>query len=177
MSRVGNKPIPLPQGVGASVQDSRISIKGPKGELSWAFKPEMRVRAESGQVVVEDPSGGTRGPLHGTTRAIIACMVQGVSRGYERELEIEGVGYRCALQGGTLVLNVGFSHPIEFPVPAGIKIEVADGVRIKVSGLDKQQVGDTAARIRAYQKAEPYKGKGIKYKGEQIRRKAGKTVA
>lgn len=177
MSRVGNNPIPLPPGATASVQGERITIKGPKGELAWTFKPQIQVRSESGRIVVEDPTGGAQAPLHGTTRAIIASMVQGVVRGYERELEIEGVGYRCALQGAQLVLNVGFSHPIEFPIPQGIKIEVADGVRIKVSGVDKQQVGDTAARIRAYQKAEPYKGKGIKYKGEQIRRKAGKTVA
>ena len=177
MSRVGNKPVALPKGASATVQGNQITVKGPKGELSWAFKPAIQVKADASQVTVTDPSGGSLSPLHGTTRAIIASMAKGVVEGYERELEIEGVGYRCALQGAKLVLNVGFSHPIEVAVPKGIKIEVADGVRIKVSGADKQMVGDTAARIRAYQKAEPYKGKGIKYKGEQIRRKAGKTVA
>lgn len=177
MSRVGLKPVLLPKGVTAAVKGQVVSIKGPKGELSISVSPDMAVTVREQSVVVENRGGALRKAVHGTTRALLSNMAVGVSEGYQKELEIEGVGYKAALQGQKLVLNLGFSHAIDFPVPAGIKIEVADGVKIKVSGIDKHLVGEVAARIRGFHKAEPYKGKGVKYKGEQIRRKAGKTVA
>lgn len=177
MSRVGVQPVPLPKGVTAEIKDSRVTVKGPKGELALTVRPELEARVEGEAIVVANRAGPAASALHGTARSLLAGMVEGVHKGFEKNLEIEGVGYRCALQGSTLVLQVGFSHSIEFPVPDGVKIGVADNTKIKVSGTDKQKVGDAAARIRAFQPAEPYKGKGIKYQGEQIRRKAGKTVA
>lgn len=177
MSRVGLKPVPLPAGVTAAAQGATVKIKGPKGELALTLAGGIEAAVANNEIVVKNTVGASHSPKHGTMRALVANMVTGVTKGYEKELEIEGVGYKAAIQGAKLVLNVGFSHPIEFPIPKGLKIEVADGVRMKISGIDKHLVGDAAAQIRGFQKAEPYKGKGIKYKGEQIRRKAGKTVA
>ena len=170
--------MPLPAGVTAAVDGSTIRIKGPRGELSWTCAPGIAAEAERGQVVVRAVGQGEQmGALHGTTRSLVANMVKGVTEGYTRDLEIQGVGYRAQAQGQTLVLNLGFSHPIEYPVPAGIKVEVADGTKIKISGIDKHLVGEVSAQIRAFHKAEPYKGKGVRYVGEYVRRKAGKTVA
>ena len=178
MSRIGAKPVPLPAGVTAAVDGSTIKIKGPKGELAWTCAPGIAAEAEPGRIVVRAVGQGEQiGALHGTTRSLVANMVKGVTEGYVRDLEIQGVGYRAQAQGQKLVLNVGYSHPIEFPVPAGIKVEVADGTKLKVSGIDKHLVGEVSAQIRAFHKAEPYKGKGIRYVGEYVRRKAGKTVA
>ncbi len=180
MSRIGIQPIPLPAGVTVAVEGATVRVRGPKGELSWTAPADLRVSAENGVVSVTRNEGGDdvhRKALHGTARSLIANMVRGVAEGYRKELEIQGVGYKAALQGRTLVLNLGKSHEDRYEAPAGVTIAVAEGTQIVVSGPDKQAVGEAAARIRAFAKAEPYKGKGVRYKGEHVRRKAGKTVA
>ena len=178
MSRVGIKPITVPEGVTVSVADGQVTVKGPKGEATQAAPPYLQVKVDGGQVEVSrSREDKTARAMHGTLRSLVANMVEGVSKGFERELEIEGVGYRAQVQGRTLVLNVGLSHPVEYPIPEGITIEAADPTRIKVTGTSKQLVGLVSSRIRAFAPAEPYKGKGIKYKGEYIRRKVGKAVA
>lgn len=178
MSRVGNKPIAIPQGVDISIQGAAVQVKGPRGELQWGLPSDIHAEVADGQVkVLRDNEEKQTRSMHGTARSIIANMIQGVHEGFSRELEISGVGYRAQIQGRNLVMNLGFSHPIEYEPPQGVQVEVTDNVKIKVSGIDKQQVGLASARIRGFCKAEPYKGKGIKYKGEQIRRKVGKTVA
>jgi len=181
VSRVGRLPIEVPAGVDVKIDGSYVHIKGPKGELEFTFSPEMTIKKEDGTIVVDRPSDQpVHRALHGTTRSLIDNMVVGVSKGFERVLEIEGVGYRAELDGKNLIINVGFSHPVVVEPPKGIDFDVDMKVRqIKVSGYDKQAVGQVAADIRKLRPPEPYKGKGIRYQGEYVRRKpgkAGKTV-
>jgi len=181
VSRIGRLPIEVPAGVEIKIDGSFVHVKGPKGELEWTFSPDMVIKKEDGAIVVERPTDQpTHRALHGTTRSVINNMVVGVSQGFERILEIEGVGYRAEVNGDNLVLNVGYSHPVVFEPPEGISFDVDMRLRqIKVSGYDKQAVGQLAADIRKVRPPEPYKGKGIRYQGEYIRRKpgkAGKTV-
>ncbi len=177
MSRVGRLPIEVPAGVDVKIDGSYVHVKGPKGELEWTFSPEMTIKKENGTIVVERPTDQpTHRALHGTTRSVINNMVVGVSKGFERILEIEGVGYRAEVDGDKLVLNVGYSHSVVMDPPEGISFEVDMKVRqIKVSGYDKQVVGQVAADIRKVRPPEPYKGKGIRYQGEYVRRKPGKA--
>lgn len=178
MSRIGKMPVVIPSGVEVTVDGNTntVRVKGPKGELTRRFHPDMRILVEDGRVRVERPSEEKEHrALHGLTRALIANMMHGVTAGYERTLEIAGVGYRAARQGNKLVLTVGFSHPVEIEPPAGIEIEVPSPNRLTVKGADKELVGQVAALIRAVRPAEPYLGKGISYEGEHIRRKAGKA--
>ena len=177
MSRVGRLPIEVPAGVDVKINGSTVTVKGPKGELSYTFTPEMSIKKEDGTIVVERPSDQpTHRALHGTTRSLINNMVVGVSKGFERVLEIEGVGYRAEMSGNNLIVNVGFSHPVTVEPPEGISFEVDMKVRqIKVLGNSKQAVGQVAADIRKLRPPEPYKGKGIRYQGEYVRRKPGKA--
>jgi large subunit ribosomal protein L6 len=177
MSRIGKKPIPVPEGVNVDVGSGVVSVKGPKGELSQTVSRDMKIALDDGTLTVERPTD--RGPhraLHGLTRSLIANMVEGVTNGYEKRLEIQGVGYRARLQGKALELSVGFSHPVAMPAPDGIEFEVPQQTEIVVRGIDKQLVGETAARIRRVRPPEPYKGKGIRYAGEHVRRKVGKRA-
>ena len=178
MSRIGRKPVAIPSGVTVTVQGAKVSIKGPKGELSKEFHRCVTVKVNGAQVEVscnkEDKESKA---IFGTTRSLIANMVQGVQQGYSKDLEIQGVGFRANLQGKKLVLALGYSHPIEYMVPDGIVLKVTDGTAINVSGADKELVGQVSARIKAFYPAEPYKGKGVRLKGEYVRRKVGKTVA
>ncbi|KYD20706.1 MAG: 50S ribosomal protein L6 [Caldibacillus debilis] len=176
MSRIGRKPIAIPSGVTVTVSGSHVTVKGPKGELSRDFHPDMTIKVENNEVVVSRPSDSKlHRTLHGTTRAIIANMVKGVSEGFEKSLELVGVGYRAQKQGNKLVLNVGFSHPVEIVPEKGLEIEVPSNTKIVVKGIDKEKVGQLAANIRDVRPPEPYKGKGIRYEGEYVRRKEGKT--
>jgi large subunit ribosomal protein L6 len=176
LSRIGKQPITIPQGVSVEVQDHVITVKGPKGELSQSLHPEMLIEVGEQEVLVKRPSDKKQHKsLHGLTRTLIANMVEGVTKGYQKNLEISGVGYRAALQGNKLVLNMGYSHPVEMEAIPGIEFEVPTPNRISVKGIDKQLVGEIAARIRKVRPPEPYLGKGIKYEGERIRRKAGKA--
>ncbi|NCF66183.1 MAG: 50S ribosomal protein L6 [Chloroflexi bacterium] len=177
MSRIGKAPISLPNGVNIDVAGSAITVKGPKGTLTQRVHPEMRVEMDAGVLTVQRPSDSRdHRSLHGLTRALINNMVVGVSDGFSRTLLVEGVGYRATMDGKTLVLNVGYSHPVRFDPVGELVFEVADrGKTIKVSGIDKQLVGEYAARIRKTRPPEPYKGKGIRYEGEYVRRKAGKA--
>ena len=176
MSRVGNAPIELPGGVEVSVDDGLVSVKGPKGELSERIDARITTTVDDGIVTLTraDEERETRS-IHGLSRALVNNMVVGVSEGYQKDLELVGVGYRAALRGRTLELQVGFSHPVTIEAPEGIEFEVPDNTKITVRGIDKQQVGQVAADIRAVRKPEPYKGKGIRYAGEYVRRKAGKA--
>ncbi|MCB2210273.1 50S ribosomal protein L6 [bacterium] len=181
MSRVGKLPIEVPAGVDVKIDGSYVHVKGPKGELEWTFSPEMTIKQDDGVITVERPTDEPRHrALHGTTRSLINNMVVGVSKGFERVLEIEGVGYRAEMDGDNMIVNVGFSHPVVVEPPEGISFDVDMKVRqIKIAGYDKQVVGQVAAEIRALRPPEPYKGKGIRYQGEYVRRKpgkAGKTV-
>ncbi len=178
MSRLAKKPIPLPAGVTAVAEGARVTVRGPKGELSWTVPPGVVVEVNAHGIHVRR-TGETADHrrLQGTTWATLAGMVTGVHQGYVRELEIQGVGYRAQRQGATLSLTLGYSHPVVFEIPEGVDVQTPDPTTIRVSGCSKQLVGDVAARIRGFYPAEPYKGKGIRYKGEQVRRKAGKTVA
>ena len=176
MSRIGRKPITLPKGVEITVNDNMVTVKGPKGTLSQAIPQGITVARQDDQIVVERPNDNKQNrSYHGLTRALLANMVQGVSDGFERKLELVGVGYRAQLQGKKLVINIGFSHPVEVDPPEGIEFEVPAVTKITVRGIDKQLVGNTAAVIRDIRRPEPYKGKGIKYENEVIRRKAGKA--
>ncbi|HOQ08641.1 MAG TPA: 50S ribosomal protein L6 [Syntrophomonadaceae bacterium] len=176
MSRIGKKPISLPQGVEITVKDNMVTAKGPKGTLSQAIPQGITVSVQDNQIVVERAGDSKQDrAYHGLTRALLANMVQGVSTGFERKLELVGVGYRAQLQGKKLVINIGYSHPVEVEPPEGIEFEVPAANKITVKGIDKQLVGNTAAVIRDIRRPEPYKGKGIKYEDEVVRRKAGKA--
>ena len=177
MSRIGRLPIEVPAGVDVKIKGTHVQVKGPKGELEYTFTPEMIIKNEDGTIVVERPTDQPmHRALHGTTRSVINNMVVGVSKGFERVLEIEGVGYRAEIDGKNLVINVGFSHPVVVEPPEGISFEADMKLRqIKVSGYDKQVVGQVAADIRKLRPPEPYKGKGIRYQGEYVRRKPGKA--
>ena len=178
MSRIGNKAITLPAGVSVEVAEINfVIVKGPKGELSFQFNSELEISTEGTECVVKRPNDTKlMKTMHGTTRALLHNMVVGVSEGFKKQLEINGVGYRAQLQGNTLVVSAGYSHTVELPVPAGLKVELPKNTTIIVSGIDKQLVGQFAAEIREVRKPEPYKGKGIKYDYEHIRRKEGKTA-
>ncbi|UCH60606.1 MAG: 50S ribosomal protein L6 [Anaerolineales bacterium] len=177
MSRIGRMPVVVPKGVDVDIKGSSVRIKGPKGELKRVFPGDIRISLEEGEILVQRPSDApTHRALHGMTRALINNMVVGVSSGFEKILEINGVGYRAELQGNDLVLYVGYSHPVVIEPPEGISFEVDNRTRqIKVMGRDKEMVGQVAANIRKVRPPEPYKGKGIKYLDEKIRRKAGKS--
>ncbi|HPT87555.1 MAG TPA: 50S ribosomal protein L6 [Bacillota bacterium] len=176
MSRIGRKPVALPQGVQVEVSGNVVKVKGPKGELTQNVHPDMKINITDNQLTVERPSDEKEHrALHGLTRTLIANMVQGVTVGYSKGLEINGVGYRAAKQGNNLVLTIGYSHPVEIKPLKGIEFEVPAPNKIIVKGIDKQAVGQMAAEIRAVREPEPYKGKGIKYENEVIRRKAGKA--
>jgi large subunit ribosomal protein L6 len=177
MSRIGKKPIAVPDGVEIDLKPGMVSVKGPKGELSQAVSPDMTVSQDNGTLTVERPTDrGEHRALHGLTRSLIANMVEGVTDGFEKRLEIQGVGYRARLQGKTLELSVGFSHPVSVTAPEGIEFEVPTPTQVIVRGIDKQLVGEIAARIRRTRPPEPYKGKGIRYAGEHVRRKVGKRA-
>lgn len=176
MSRIGRKPIPIPAGVEVTVNGTEVTVKGPKGQLARRVHPEMKVLVQENQVVVERPSDEKlHRALHGTTRSVIANMVEGVTNGYTKNLELVGVGYRAAKQGNKVTLSVGFSHPVDLPQVEGIEVEVPAQNRIVVRGIDKELVGIYAAKVRSIRPPEPYKGKGIRYEGENVRRKVGKT--
>ncbi|SHF02381.1 large subunit ribosomal protein L6 [Tissierella praeacuta DSM 18095] len=177
MSRIGLKPITIPSGVEIKINDNNlVEVKGPKGQLSENINPDMEIKIEDGVLTVGRPTENKKHKsLHGLSRTLISNMIIGVTEGYSKTLEIEGTGYRAAKQGKKLVLTLGYSHPVELEDPAGIEIEVPAANKIIVKGIDKQLVGNYAANIRAFRKPEPYKGKGIKYAGEIIRRKVGKT--
>ncbi|MBN1586888.1 MAG: 50S ribosomal protein L6 [Candidatus Omnitrophica bacterium] len=178
MSRVGKKPISVPQGVQITIDGRDIAVKGPKGSLSLRCDPRMKVEKQEQELVVNRPTDNKLDrSLHGLTRSLIANMVEGVSKGFVRKLEIEGVGYRAEMKGRTLSMNVGYSHTITFDSPEGITIQCPKPNQIVIEGSDKQLVGYSAARIRGFCKPEPYKGKGIRYAGERVRRKAGKSAA
>lgn len=177
MSRIGKKPIPLPNGVDVNVSGSTVKVKGPKGELTHAVYEGMKVRVENGEIVIERPTDDKQDrALHGLTRALIANMVQGVTEGFKKTLEIVGVGYKAEKKGKNLIVSVGYSHPVEYPEPAGITLSTPAPTTIVIEGIDKQKVGQVAAELREFRPPEPYKGKGIRYQGEQVRRKAGKTA-
>lgn len=177
MSRVGKAPIQLPNGVSIDIAGSTVAVKGPKGELKRTLHPEMAITLDDGVLSVTRPSDSrTHRSLHGLTRALLNNMVTGVSAGYNKVLQIEGVGYRAEMSGNRLVLYVGYSHPVYFEPDNGISFNVEErGRKVTVSGIDKEYVGEIAARIRKQRPPEPYKGKGIRYEGEIVRRKAGKT--
>jgi large subunit ribosomal protein L6 len=178
MSRIGRLPISIPDKVNVEVHEHAVTVKGPKGTLTMTAHPAIDVQVKDRQVVCGRPSDEKfHKALHGLTRSLIANMVAGVTKGFERKLELVGVGYRAALLGPNLNISLGYSHPIIFPLPPGIRIEVKDQTQITVSGMDKQLVGAVAAKLRAFRPPEPYKGKGVKYAEERIRRKAGKTGA
>jgi large subunit ribosomal protein L6 len=177
MSRIGRKPIDVPAGVIVSVDPGRVTVSGPKGELRQQVPQRMQITQEDGQVTVARPTErGEDRALHGLTRTLIANMVEGVTNGFEKRLEIQGVGYRAALSGANLELQVGYSHPVRIIPREGISFEVPVPTQIVVRGIDKQIVGQTAAEIRKVRPPEPYKGKGIRYEGEYVRRKVGKRA-
>jgi large subunit ribosomal protein L6 len=176
MSRIGRMPIPVPQGVQVQVDKSLVTVRGPKGTLSRELHPDMNIEQSDGNILVSRPTEGRmHRALHGLTRTLVANMVSGVTIGFTRRLEIAGVGYRAQQAGKDLVLQVGFSHPVAVEPPEGVTLTAETPTRIVVSGIDKELVGETAARIRRVRPPEPYKGKGIKYAEEQVRRKVGKT--
>jgi large subunit ribosomal protein L6 len=177
MSRIGKMPVNLPKGVTVTLDNSAVSVKGPKGSLSQTLPADMQVQLDNGVLTVERPSDSREHrALHGLTRSLINNMVEGVSDGFIKVLIVEGVGYRAEMKGKTLVLNVGYSHPVEFEPPADMEFAVEErGKLIRVSGIDKQLVGEISARIRKTRPPEPYKGKGIRYQNEHVRRKAGKA--
>jgi large subunit ribosomal protein L6 len=178
MSRVGRLPIPVPSGVDVGIDGSRVTVKGPKGELHGTFDPELTISVEDGEILVSRPTDQARHrSIHGLTRSLIGNMVEGVTKGYERSLEIHGVGYRAVQKGRDVELIVGFSKPVAFPAPQGIELVVESPTLLHVRGIDKQQLGEIAAQIRRVRPPEPYKGKGIRYRGEPVRRKAGKATA
>ncbi|MFH0873149.1 MAG: 50S ribosomal protein L6 [bacterium] len=178
MSRIGKAPIVIPPQTKVEVANSTVSVAGIKGELHLQLYPGIGIKVEEGKIWVTRPSDEKMyKALHGLSRALLANMVHGVTKGFEKRLELIGLGFRAQVQGQMLTLSLGFSHPIEYPVPPDVKIEAESPTSLIVSGIDKQRVGQVAAQIRGYRKPEPYKGKGVKYQGEHIRRKAGKTGA
>ena len=178
MSRIGKKPVTVPSGVTAEIDGQTVRVKGPKGELSRTVHAEMIVTMENGTITVTRPTEETRHKaLHGLTRTLIANMVEGVEKGYQKVLEIQGVGYKAEATKGGLNVVVGYSHPVLYKAPAGISFAVENNTVVKISGPNKELVGQVAAEIRQIRKPEPYKGKGIRYQGERVRRKAGKTGA
>ena len=177
MSRIGKQPIPVPAGVNVQVEPGLVRVNGPKGELSERVSTAMRIEHNDGELTIARPTDrGEHRALHGLTRTLIANMVTGVTDGYEKRLEIQGVGYRAALRGLDLELQVGLSHPVQIAAPEGIEFEVPTPTQVVVRGASKQVVGETAARIRKLRPPEPYKGKGIRYEGEYVRRKVGKRA-
>ncbi len=176
MSRIGNKPVVIPAGVTIDLKDNTVTVKGPKGELSYTMNPAITLIQNEGEVVFARPDDSKENKtIHGTTRAIFNNMVIGVTEGFQKELDLIGVGYRAQLQGKKLVLNVGYSHPVEFTPDEDLTIEVPSNTKVIVKGYDKQKVGELAANIRGVRPPEPYKGKGIRYVDEFVRRKEGKT--
>ncbi|MBP2242887.1 large subunit ribosomal protein L6 [Cytobacillus eiseniae] len=176
MSRIGKKPIEIPTGVTITNDKNTITVKGPKGELSRSFHPDMMIQLEDNILTVTRPTDSKEHrTVHGTTRALLSNMVEGVSKGFEKGLELIGVGYRAQKQGSKLVLNVGYSHPVEIEPEEGIEVEVPSNTKVIVKGINKERVGALAANIRDVRPPEPYKGKGIRYEGEYVRRKEGKT--
>jgi len=177
MSRIGKRPVPLPKGVTALVEGRKVTVKGPKGEISRTVHPDLTLAVEDGVIVVRRPSDeNLHKALHGLTRTLVANMVEGVTKGFSKSLEIQGVGYKAEPKPFGVQLVVGFSHPVPYHAPQGIKISVDNNVLVKVEGVDKELVGQVAAELRSVRPPEPYKGKGIRYVGEQVRRKAGKTA-
>jgi len=178
MSRIGKQPVPIPEKVKVSITNTTISVEGPKGKVQKTFDPVVKIEVADQKILVH-PIGETRfaSAMHGTARSVIAGMVKGVTAGYLKELEIQGVGFKANLKGKQLDLALGFSHPIVMDIPEGIKVTVTEGTRLKVEGCDKQLVGAVTAEIRSYYPPEPYKGKGVRIVGERVRRKEGKTVA
>lgn len=178
MSRLGKRPIPLPEKVKLSVGNSgHLVVEGPKGKLEWSLPEGIAITVDNHIVNVTRPDDSRRSKaMHGLARSLVSNMIAGVHQGFRKDLEIQGVGFRAAVQGKVLNLSLGFSHPILFEIPAEIKVTVTDNTKISVEGVDKQVVGQVAANIRAYYPPEPYKGKGVRYAGEQVRRKEGKTV-
>ncbi len=178
MSRIGKSPVLIPEKVEVSVSDDGISVSGPGGNLSKRFDASVSIEVTDSQVVVspKDESRHARA-MHGTARAIVANMVQGVAEGFSKNLEINGVGFKAIMKGNVLDMDLGYSHPIEYPIPEGIQVTVVDNVKIKVEGADKQLVGEVAAKIKRYYPVEPYKGKGVRIIGEYVRRKEGKKTA
>ncbi len=176
MSRIGKQPIPLPPGVEVNIEGTAVAVKGPKGALQRVLHSNMIVRVEDGRILVERPTDSpTDRSLHGLSRTLVNNMVTGVTTGFQKTMELVGVGYKASKQGNKLVLAVGYSHPVEMDPPEGIEVEVPVPTRVIVKGMDKEKVGAFAANIRSVREPEPYKGKGIKYDYERIRRKAGKT--
>jgi large subunit ribosomal protein L6 len=177
MSRIGKTPIEIPAGVSVSIDPGRVMVNGPLGELTQRLPQRMKIEQADGEIVVTRPTErGDDRALHGLTRSLVANMIEGVTKGFEKRLEIQGVGYRAALRGQSLELSVGFSHPVVVDPPAGITFEVPSATEVLVKGIDKQQVGQTASEVRAVRPPEPYKGKGIRYQGEYVRRKVGKRA-
>ena len=178
MSRIGRKPVAVPKGVTLQLQGNTVAVKGPRGELSRALHPEMQIAFTNDQFTVTRPSEEKRHKaLHGLTRTLVQNMVEGVSKGFSKSLEIQGVGYKAEAKPYGVNLIVGYSHPVKYEAPKGIKITVDNNTMVKVEGADKELVGQVAAELRSVRPPEPYKGKGIRYVGEQVRRKAGKTGA
>ncbi len=177
MSRIGKRILTIPEGVNVTIENDEAIVKGPKGELKTKINQAIEVKVEEGKVIVNRKNNSipTRA-LHGTTNANLNNMIEGVSKGFSKDLEIVGVGYRFSLKGNTLVINAGYSHPVEKEIPAGIKVEVKSNTELTISGIDKIQVGEFAAVVRKVREPEPYKGKGIRYVGEHIRRKEGKKA-
>jgi large subunit ribosomal protein L6 len=177
MSRIGKQPIELPSGVNVAISPGRVQVNGPLGELSQNVPARMQIEQADGQLLVKRPTErGDDRALHGLTRSLVANMVEGVTKGFEKRLEIQGVGYRAALRGSDLELSVGLSHPVVIKPPQGISFDVPDATTVLVKGIDKQQVGEIAAQVRKTRPPEPYKGKGIRYSGEYVRRKVGKRA-
>ena len=178
MSRIGKKPILIPQGVKVQVSGTKVHVEGPKGKMDLNVHPRMKVAVDASQIVVSRPTNTNQDrSLHGLTRTLIFNVIAGVTQEFSKALDIEGIGFKAALQGKNLQLNLGFSHPIDFVIPEGIKVEVPKPTNLVVKGIDKVLVGQTAANIRKFFEPEPYKGKGIRYAGEQVRRKAGKAAS
>ena len=177
MSRIGKRPVPIPKGVTATLDGQKLTVKGPKGELVRTFHAAMGLAVEEGTVVVRRPSDEAQHKaLHGLTRTLVANMVDGVTKGFQKVLEIQGVGYKAEPKPFGVQLIVGYSHPVPYHAPAGVKISVENNVIVKIEGIDKEMVGQVAAELRNVRPPEPYKGKGVRYQGEQVRRKAGKTA-